>query len=62
MTILDKNQSSERETEVESKKPDRLLRARRRDDPLLDDPLVFEERVLSESEMNYNNTSLRALR
>jgi hypothetical protein len=25
----------------------------RRDDPLLDDPLLFEEIALSESEMNY---------
>jgi hypothetical protein len=53
MTVSDKNQRSERETEEELKKPDRLLHARRRDDPLLDDPLLFEERVLSESEMNY---------
>jgi hypothetical protein len=53
MTNSDKNQRSEHETEVELKKPDRLLRARRLDDPLLDDPLFFEERVLSEGEMNY---------
>jgi hypothetical protein len=53
MTVSDKNQRSERKTEEELKNPDRLLHAKRRDDTLLDDPLLFEERVLSESEMNY---------
>jgi len=53
MTIPDKNQRSERETEEELKKPERLLRARRLDDPLPNDSPFYEERVLSEGEMNY---------